>query len=113
MKNQCKANEDGNCQHAVSTGTRSWTIPLGTHIIGGRTVSGTGSFSEVDTSHQKDTLEKDLLAILEPHKDEILSGEYTEDKFNELMQKFVIYIVNRDHKILNHGIDLGRKQNEQ
>lgn len=106
MTDKCKADNDGNCQHAVSTGNRSWTIPSGTHIIGGRTVSVAGSLDSVDTNHPKDELAKELLKILGVESPE----QYVDNKAKFLLEDLVMYIVDRDDKILEHGIELGWKQ---
>lgn len=52
-----------------------------------------------------DTLTEDLEAIINENKD--WKMDINEEK---LMEKLTIYIVNRDGKILTHGIQVGKNQ---
>ena len=110
MKDECKADADGNCQHAANTGPRSWTIPLGTHIIGGRTVSTIFSTDSAATNPQnneeqpKDNLVKDLIKMSFEFD---IDGLMDQKKY---LDELVPYIVARDHKILDHGIKVGKGQ---
>lgn len=52
----------------------------------------------------QDNVPKDLETLFENSRTPFMNID--EEK---LMQSLVIYIVNRDHKILNHGIELGKK----
>ena len=53
-----------------------------------------------------DKLPEDLTAIMD---DCILLTGVVDEK--RLLEKLIIYIVHRDHKVLEHGIKLGKEQN--
>jgi hypothetical protein len=111
----CLPNSDGDCQHVIIEG-RLRTIPFGTHIIGGRTVSAIGSSNTATTSHQKDEAIPDnpaseLLEIIDECNVEAPATHYIDE--TRLMEKLSIYVVNRDHKILQHGIERGRSRQRE
>lgn len=65
-----------------------------------------------------DDLSGDLLGIIESAKldaglNMVQTGnpDQTITFDNSLTERLTVYIVNRDHKILQHGIELGRKKN--
>lgn len=120
MNDKCTKNDLRNCQHVGMLDDGSWTIPCGTHYFIGHTVR-VGSFSDLaDTNHQNgvqygqvvldevkqevDDLAKDLVEML---------AEYFMATSNDLVsitQKLCIYIVDRDHRVLKHGIKLGEER---
>ena len=71
---------------------------------------GLGSISDStpeSVKQEADDLAKDILGIL--HKNGV-AQILPNDELKDLMVDFSIYLVNRDHKILQHGIDVGRSR---
>jgi hypothetical protein len=110
----CKKDWDsGNCQHIQYLKVDdSWIIPSGTHYFGGHTVFVASSSDSAGTSHPRDELAKDLREILEDpanlSDDALDAGCMNSDK---QLEDLLIYLVARDHKILQHGVELGKATN--
>lgn len=56
----------------------------------------------------EDNLTEDLLKIINEWLRPFAEGGNA--RVGDLMEKLTIYIVNRDHKVLQHGINLGKEQ---
>ena len=105
--NECKKTL-GTCHHVTRDDHGLWTIPSGIHYISGMRVCADSSLDSVDTNRPKDDLAKDLDEIV----DNWIDGGMPLDS-RDLMQKLIMYIVARDHKILQHGIKVGKDQHEK
>lgn len=100
QKDPCVPDEHGNCQHISLRGESSYSIPFGTHMFGGSSVVMSLSPGDLPIEHHDDRLAHDLLDILS-------NCGHLEDS-GSLMQKLVLYITERDGKVLQHGIAVGR-----
>lgn len=119
----CVTNEGGNCQHVVSASVDDrWTIPSGTHIFFGTTVSVSGSTDSAATEapsvsqvlkQQEEHLADDLQRQVSAARSEAETKAKHSDRDvldileKKLMIRLAVFIVGRDHKILGHGFNIG------
>lgn len=60
-----------------------------------------------ETPEKKDNLEKDLRDLIAKSR---INGRVGSHRENELLENLIIFIVNRDGKVLEHGIKVGKDQ---
>lgn len=59
------------------------------------------------TPEKKDNLEKDLRELISKSR---INGRVGAHRENDLLENLIIFIVNRDGKVLEHGIKVGKEQ---
>lgn len=70
-------------------------------------LGSTSSSTPESVKAEADELAKDLLQILDKHG---IAARLPNDDLTSLLVDFSVYFVNRDYKILQHGISVGARQ---